>query len=56
MSQSACFVLASYPGLQRAGGRPGAHCVRMRVNLTNFQLKWDILVFLRATITYYDII
>ena len=32
------IILASYPGLH-AGGRPGTHCLRMRINLTLRGLK-----------------
>ena len=42
--------LASYPGLRREGL---VHTVvRMRVNLTNFRLKPEILLFLRVTNTF----
>jgi len=35
---SSWSILASYPGLQ-SGGRPGTHCLRMRVIFTNFRWK-----------------
>ena len=36
------------------GRRPGTHCLRMRINLTLRGLKWDISVYVRARITFYD--
>ena len=41
--------LASYPGLQIVGGRPGIHCLRMRL------ISPDISVFFRETMMSNDV-
>ena len=58
-----CVALASFPGLPRGGGgggggrgRPGTHCMRMRVNFPTFQEFRSTCGYLRVafvTTVYY---